>query len=69
VSWGAEADGALDTGYYSEIPGGARQTFLVELDEGPLVHGFTSTPEPGFYGILAIGLTGLLFAVKRRHKA
>jgi hypothetical protein len=30
---------------------------------------FTATPEPGFYGILGLGLTGLFAAVRRRKRA
>lgn len=30
---------------------------------------FVATPEPGFYGVLALGLSGLAFAVVRRRSA
>lgn len=36
----------------------ARQTFLVQV-----------VPEPGFYGVLAAGLSGLAFAVRRRKQS
>ena len=72
VSWGTLADGkTLGTGPYWEDPGGARQTFLVELDAGSpvLTHtGTTPTPEPGLYGILAAGLAGLCYGVRRRRR-
>lgn len=29
----------------------------------------TTTPEPGFYGVLALGLAGLITAVRRRNRA
>jgi hypothetical protein len=40
-------------------PGGAPRIFGVTL---------TATPEPGFYGLLALGLTGLATIVSRRRK-
>jgi len=37
---------------------------------GPAYYGpnfeFTATPEPGLYGVIALGLTGLVAAVRRR---
>jgi hypothetical protein len=39
----------------------------VQFDAGTFT--FTSTPEPGFYGVLAIGLAGLFAAVRRRKNA
>lgn len=36
---------------------------------GPVIAGVSLTPEPGFYGILAIGLIGLTFALRRRRAA
>jgi choice-of-anchor C domain-containing protein len=36
---------------------------------GPALAGVSLTPEPGFYGILALGLAGLGFAVARRRSA
>lgn len=41
---------------------------------GPAVAGVsvlytTNTPEPGFYGVLALGLAGLFFVVRRRRSA
>ena len=41
---------------------------------GPVVSGvslmsLTSTPEPGFYGVLALGLAGLFLVVRRRRSA
>jgi hypothetical protein len=43
-----------------EGPGGAPRIFGVDL---------TATPEPGFYGLLALGLTGLATIVSRRKRA
>jgi hypothetical protein len=60
VSWGAAADGTLLNGSYTA--NGAMQTFLVELPNG------VQTPEPGFYGAMALGLSGLLLVVNRRKK-
>jgi hypothetical protein len=46
------------------------------LDLGPAITGnqadyadVSATPEPGFYGVLALGLAGLMFVVFRRHRA
>jgi hypothetical protein len=45
------------------------------LDSGPSnrydagTFAFTPAPEPGFYGVLALGLTGLFTAVRRRKSA
>ncbi|HKD06923.1 MAG TPA: hypothetical protein VKB79_13555 [Bryobacteraceae bacterium] len=58
VSWGAMSTGTLLNGSYSSD--GALQTFLVELP--------VTTPEPGFYGAMALGLSGLLLIVNRRKK-
>jgi hypothetical protein len=47
------------------------QTFLVDLVPGspnPNTN-YSSLPEPGFYGVLTLGLGGLIFAVRRRQKA
>jgi hypothetical protein len=79
VSWGANSSGVLGTGPYSDTDtsdstgGGARQTFLVELGTNSLTIGNGSggvggapTPEPGFYGLLALGLGGLFFAARRK---
>jgi len=62
VSWGATSSGALLNGSYSSNSP-ALQTFLVELAPG-----VTTTPEPGFYGAMALGLSGLLLIVNRRKK-
>lgn len=65
VSWGANADGSLNTGpYYSDSP--ARQTFVIRMGGAPLLNG--QTPEPGFYGLLALGLGGLFVVIDRRKK-
>jgi hypothetical protein len=42
-------------------PGGAPRIDEVDLT--------SATPEPGFYGVLALGLTGLFTVVSRRRKA
>jgi hypothetical protein len=41
------------------------------VGSGPSYYGsnFEFTPEPGFYGLLALGLTGLVTVVSRRRKA
>jgi len=70
VSWGAAADGTLYQGpYYASQS--TNQTFLVELGSGPQITtgGSGLAPEPGFYAALAVGLSGLFFAVRRRRKA
>jgi hypothetical protein len=36
---------------------------------GPVIAGVSLTPEPGFYGVLAIGLIGITFALRRRRAA
>jgi len=60
ISWGAAVDGTLNTGgYLTASP--ALQTFLV-LTTIPV-------PEPGFYGAMALGLTGLFMVMSRRKKA
>ncbi len=56
VSWGVKADGTLDTGGYT-TSSPALQTFLVEV-----------VPEPGFYGALALGFTGLAFFIRRKRR-
>jgi hypothetical protein len=63
VSWGATAQGNLYTGSYGSSDPGL-QTFLVELPVGTT----STTPEPGFYGALALGLSSLVFSVSRRKK-
>jgi len=73
----ANSSGVLGTGPYSDTDtsdstgGGARQTFLVELDTNSLTienangaGGGVLMPEPGFYGLLALGLGGLFFAMR-----
>jgi hypothetical protein len=59
VSWGVQSNGALNTvAGYGDPTNDALQTFLVQV-----------TPEPGFYGALALGLSGLLFFIRRKRKA
>jgi hypothetical protein len=68
VSWQtlSNTDPALGTGEYN-TSGGASQTFLVEITGGTT--GITNfVPEPGFYGLLALGMSGLAFALNRRKK-
>jgi hypothetical protein len=69
VSWGASATGVLNNGAYNASDS-ANQTFLVQLSgsSGNSNGGGPggSTPEPGFYGLLALGLAGLFFT--RRWK-
>ena len=36
---------------------------------GPVIGDVFVTPEPGFYGALALGMSGLLFAIQRRRRA
>jgi len=68
VSWTADANGNLNGGNYNAgNDNGARQTFLVEIAGGGSTH-IESTPEPGFYGALALGLSGLIFSRSRRKK-
>jgi hypothetical protein len=38
----------------------------VQLETGSVLPG-TPTPEPSFYGLLALGIGGLLFVVRRRR--
>jgi hypothetical protein len=56
VSWTVDDAGKLGTGVYG-AEDGARQTFLVQV-----------VPEPGFYGMVSLGLSGLLVAFYRRKK-
>lgn len=56
VSWTADRNGNLGNGGYGQSDG-ARQTFLVQV-----------VPEPGFYGMLAVGFGGLYVALARRRK-
>jgi hypothetical protein len=71
VSWGASATGVLGSGAYN-ASNSANQTFLVELGTGSGTTGTGvsngggggATPEPGFYGLLALGLGGLFFAAR-----
>jgi hypothetical protein len=73
VSWGAQSNGALNTGNYADGTNSTNQTFLVELTGTtpllPTGGGQGSTPEPGFYGALAAGFGGMIFAIRRRKKA
>lgn len=76
VSWGANASGTLYDGSYAATDGSgnpvsSNQTFLVELSNPSTVitHNNNLAPEPGFYGLLTVAVTGLLFAVRRRNKA
>jgi hypothetical protein len=67
VSWTADPNsdpaGALNAN------GANYQTFLVDLSGSTTVGQGPTTPEPAFYGVLALGLTGLLFTARRRQKA
>ncbi len=56
VSWTVDGNGNLGTAGYGDGTG-ARQTFLVQV-----------VPEPGFYGLLALGLAGLGVMAQRRRK-
>ena len=59
VSWGVKSDGTLNTGNgYGDPTNDALQTFMVQI-----------APEPGFYGALAMGLSGLVFFIRRKRKA
>ena len=50
---------------------GAEDTAVTggDKDFNDVVIEVTATPEPGFYGALAVGFSGLVLAVKRRRKA
>jgi hypothetical protein len=66
LSWQVDPN----TGQISNSPdynNGARQTFLVELDGGTVTTQ-NLAPEPGFYGALALGLSGLALSLNRRKK-
>lgn len=56
VSWTVDSNGILGTGGYNQA-NAARQTFLVQV-----------VPEPGFYGMLGLGLGGLYVALIKRKK-
>uniref|UniRef100_Q01XI2 PEP-CTERM protein-sorting domain-containing protein n=1 Tax=Solibacter usitatus (strain Ellin6076) TaxID=234267 RepID=Q01XI2_SOLUE len=68
--WVKQASAAIAAGHITptkfavvtwDVPmsgGNAEQTFLVQI-----------TPEPGFYGALALGLSGLCLAIGRKRKA
>lgn len=58
VSWEVNPDGTLVSLNDRGTPGPESQTFVVEV---------APAPEPGFIGVLAIGLTGLFFVVRRRR--
>jgi hypothetical protein len=68
VSWAADPNsnpaGAL-------VAGQNYQTFLVNLAGGSSSNNNENglTPEPGFYGVLTVGLGGLLLAIRRRKTA
>jgi hypothetical protein len=49
---------------FSETPGPGGDANI-----GNVLDNVSVTPEPGFYGILALGLTGVLAAVRRRKSA
>lgn len=63
ISW----DATNPTGL-APIGSGNAQTFLVELSNTN-TNGNNPTPEPSFYGAMAIGLAGLATAARRRRKA
>ena len=65
---GADAPGNLYYGPYNAARS-TNQTFLVELDGQPGIITTTLSPEPAFYGALALGLSGLMFAVRRKKQA
>ena len=67
VSWTVDAHGNIQNGQSEDDTNGARQTFLVQIDGAGSNH-IESTPEPGFYGTLALGLSGLIFSLSRRKK-
>lgn len=67
VSWGADSAGNLYYGSYSAAQS-TNQTFLVELTGQPGLSG-SLAPEPGFYGVLAVGLGALIFVVRRKRQA
>ena len=66
VSWTADPNsnpaGALNAN------GANYQTFLVDLSGSTTGGQGPTTPEPAFYGVLAMGLSGLVFAARRRQK-
>ena len=73
VSWGANSSGVLSTtsslNATPQYSSGALQTFLVELAPGVVTTGAVPSPEPGLYGMLALGLSGLVLAINRKKKA
>ena len=71
VSWTVDPPPASWTGP-TELFRPPGRLFFVNLTPSQsivTIGGSGSTPEPGFYGALALGLGGLLFAVGRRKKA
>lgn len=69
VSWGADASGNLYEAPWNDSSGSTNQTFLVELSNpSSTTHNNGLSPEPGFYGALAVGLSGLFYAARRRKK-
>lgn len=48
---------------------GPNGTFFYERVWGQELLVFTPTPEPGFYGMLAVGLGGVVLAARRRRKS
>jgi hypothetical protein len=61
VSWNVNNSGNTTSPY--------RQTFLAQIGGSGGLPGTSATPEPGFYGALALGLAGLGFAIRRRKLA
>ena len=65
----------VGTAYYGNAGSGLPLTFPTNTDTNPAnrydagTFAFTATPEPGFYGVLALGLSGLVVAVRRRKSA
>jgi hypothetical protein len=75
ANWSINSYVFLDFTGFDSLAGYAGGPLLpdsfLELSDGttrPLGVGFV-TPEPGFYGVLALGMSGLLFAIQRRRCA
>jgi hypothetical protein len=70
----AEGGWSIYTASYTGLFADAGQAITIELNSSGSQGNYdnvqlSATPEPGFYGLLTLGISGLAFAVNRRRKA